>query len=255
MRRYGPVPRPLEQRFWPKVQKSIGGCWLWIAGGDSETGYGRIRVGGRGTKHEVAHRVSWELTNGPIPEGLWVLHHCDTPRCVRPDHLYLGTVQDNNADRVARGRSATGEAWYRAHKKQWRVRYEGRPVTVANGRPRRTVKDPVTAVVRWSVMRRDGGCVLALLDPEHRCRDKWGNPHAPTATRSLTVEHVKDSLRMGKRAPSDLDHLVAMCHAGNVGVPSKRNRAKVRDYLATVNDVHSRHVDPCAGCPPRGVAA
>ena len=131
--RFGPEPRPLEQRFWPKVQKSDG-CWLWIAGGDSETGYGRIRAGGRGTTQLLAHRAAWELTNGPVPDGLWVLHHCDTPRCVRPDHLFLGDHADN----------------------------------------------------------------------------------------------------MGRRAPSDPSHLVAMCYGANVGVPSKDNRERCREYLRSV---------------------
>jgi hypothetical protein len=50
------------------------------------------------------HRFAWELAYGPIPDGLWVLHHCDNPPCVNIDHLYLGTVKDNTADMMRRGR-------------------------------------------------------------------------------------------------------------------------------------------------------
>lgn len=95
--------RPLEERFWAKVQKSEA-CWVWRGTIDARTGgYGRFRPDGHG-RQVRAHRVSWELANGPIPEGMHVLHRCDNPPCVRPDHLFLGTNRDNIADRVAKGR-------------------------------------------------------------------------------------------------------------------------------------------------------
>lgn len=77
------------------------GCWIWIASRLID-GYGKIKVAGIPAR---AHRVSWELYRGPIPEGICVLHHCDTPPCVRPDCLFLGTMADNNADRDAKGRT------------------------------------------------------------------------------------------------------------------------------------------------------
>lgn len=88
--------------FWSMVAKSDG-CWVWT-GTRWSTGYGRL-VGGR-----AAHRVAWELTNGPIPRGLLVCHHCDNPPCCRPDHLFLGTSKDNAMDASAKGRLLTGKS-------------------------------------------------------------------------------------------------------------------------------------------------
>src|SRR5262245_20642397 len=98
-------------RFWAKVHKTDT-CWLWT--GSTHRGYGQLSSpSGRGHAPLRAPRVSWEIHYGPIPEGLWVLHRCDVRGCVRPDHLWLGTRQDNIADMVAKGRSARGErsAW------------------------------------------------------------------------------------------------------------------------------------------------
>lgn len=97
----GPEPRSLESRFWAKVQKSEW-CWLWTACGMHD-GRGLIARDNTG-KHASAPRVSWEIHFGPIPSGLWVLHKCDEPRCVRPDHLYLGDAKANNTDSILRGR-------------------------------------------------------------------------------------------------------------------------------------------------------
>lgn len=88
------------QRFWSKVQKTDG-CWLWM-GGRYPTSYGKVRVSNRTT---YAHRVAWALSNGEIPAGLHVCHHCDNPPCVRPDHLFVGTCKDNMQDRARKGRS------------------------------------------------------------------------------------------------------------------------------------------------------
>ena len=92
--------RKLEERFWEKVDKSDG-CWLWKA--SLRNGYGDIWINGH---HVAAHRVAWELINGAIPEGVEVLHKCDNPPCVRPDHLFLGTVADNVRDSKNKGRRA-----------------------------------------------------------------------------------------------------------------------------------------------------
>jgi hypothetical protein len=103
-KRKGFPPTPIEKRFWPKVRKTET-CWLWT-GTKNERGYGfTTYTDGRNAK---AHRVAWELTNGPIPEGLWVLHRCDVPSCVRPDHLFLGDAKENTRDMHAKGRARNG---------------------------------------------------------------------------------------------------------------------------------------------------
>lgn len=111
------MPRlSLEQRFWAKVNKtdSVDDCWEWTAYKNSQ-GYGQFRKEGRGGQ-ALAHRVSYELNVGSIPDGLLVCHKCDNPSCTNPNHLFLGTVKDNMADKMAKGRakSLSGELHGRA---------------------------------------------------------------------------------------------------------------------------------------------
>ena len=99
---------------------------------------------------------------------------------------------------------------------------------------RKPHRDPVTTEVRAAVLVRDRACLLSKLEPDHLCRDAWGNPHAAGDLARLSVEHVKSEPMMGKRAPSDPGHLVALCVAANVGVPSKSQREAFRAYLRAV---------------------
>ena len=89
------VRRVVPEKFWARVTKSDG-CWLW-QGPVDRWGYGR-------TSNRLAHRIAWELSTGESPGSLFVCHHCDTPACVRPEHLFLGTHSDNMRDKMSKGR-------------------------------------------------------------------------------------------------------------------------------------------------------
>lgn len=94
--------------FWSWVDRT-GECWLWTGAVDRK-GYGKYWVVVDGNRRCVqAHRIAYELEVGPIPAGLWALHRCDTPPCVRPTHVFLGTAQDNSNDMVAKGRGPLGD--------------------------------------------------------------------------------------------------------------------------------------------------
>lgn len=112
------MPRKtVEERFWEKVQKTDG-CWLWTgAGSKSELGYGLFYFNGR---YMGAHRASWIMRHGEIPDDLFVCHHCDNPTCIRPAHLFLGTQKENLADRESKGRTLKGKDHW-AHQKPERL--------------------------------------------------------------------------------------------------------------------------------------
>lgn len=102
-------------RFWPKVNKNgpipahkpeLGPCWIWIAGVNGN-GYGCLAARFNKSRGVMisTHRASWIIANKKqVPNGLHVLHHCDTPRCIRPVHLFIGTDADNSADKIQKGR-------------------------------------------------------------------------------------------------------------------------------------------------------
>jgi len=107
-----PIADTTERRFWSfvkKPDKSERGedddCWIWTGSEKAhEYGYGKLAVSGK-SQQDYAHRISWWLHYGKIPDGLCVLHHCDNPRCVRPDHLFLGTIEDNMVDAASKKRT------------------------------------------------------------------------------------------------------------------------------------------------------
>lgn len=96
--------------FWNKCTKLPNGCWEWT-GGYTQKGYGRTNTSILGKKRRwYAHRLAYTLIKGPIPQGMQVMHSCDNPKCINPEHLSVGTNQDNVNDMIAKGRQCRGEA-------------------------------------------------------------------------------------------------------------------------------------------------
>lgn len=99
------TPEEFADYFWSMCKPAQKGyateCLVWTGAKHSYKGYGNVQFRGRPAK---CHRVAWELTYGPVPDGLHVLHHCDVPPCCRGDHLFLGTNDDNVDDALRKGR-------------------------------------------------------------------------------------------------------------------------------------------------------
>jgi hypothetical protein len=92
----------LRDRPWDELYAPVpeSGCWIWLHA-TSTAGYGQIQMAG---KLEYAHRLSYERAKGPIPAGMLACHRCDTPSCVNPDHIFVGTESDNRVDMHRKGR-------------------------------------------------------------------------------------------------------------------------------------------------------
>lgn len=118
----------VEEKFWAQVKKLPGdGCWLFQ--GALHRGYGQFfPVQG---DHRIAHRYAWEITNGPIPEGMYACHHCDNPTCVRPSHLFIGTPAENTADMLSKGRAAHQKNPERVREKAKNARARALPLCCA----------------------------------------------------------------------------------------------------------------------------
>lgn len=97
-----------EERFWARVDKS-GDCWLWL-GGVNNKGYGFFNGGKGYPKTRLAHRVAWSLTHGEeLSPSVVIMHKCDNPTCVNPEHLIKGTHLDNSTDKIEKGRANQGK--------------------------------------------------------------------------------------------------------------------------------------------------
>lgn len=143
-----------RRRFMEKViPEPMSGCWLWVAGANAR-GYGSVNCGGAS---HLAHRLSWRMHRGEIPDGLSVCHRCDNPSCVNPDHLFLGTHAENMADRNRKGRVASGPrsgAWKSTWKRCAGERHPKAKLTEDAVREIRASTDPERALAaRYGVSK------------------------------------------------------------------------------------------------------
>lgn len=176
----------IADRFWARVKVRKRGCWLWV--GSRTNGYGNLSCRGISPYPLLAHRVAWELTHEPIPDGLHVLHTCDTPACCRPSHLFLGTQTDNNRDRQRKGRTACGDR---------------------NGA--RTVPE------RNPFVRNGGSGLRGEKHPQARLTDR--------AVASLVAEFAADP-RRGKKAELARKYAITKTQVGRILTGRSRTKPK-----------------------------
>ena len=143
--RCGPDCKPPFDELW--IPEPNSGCWLWIGRVD-ECDYGHYGGAVR------AHRYSYERAVGPIPKGLHVCHKCDTPSCVNPDHLFLGTAQDNTNDKVAKGRHLRGECMPQSKLKEADVREMRAMYAAGTAAPTLAARFGVAPTTVHSILRR-----------------------------------------------------------------------------------------------------
>ena len=144
------------------------GCWIWL-GSINDFGYGKLTLNSKSVR---AHRLSWEQHRGPIPDGLWVLHKCDVPCCVNPDHLFLGTRVDNVRDMFQKGRGG---------REKMVATRRARGIGRGEGNPNAKLTE---AQAREIYLSREMGTVLArrfgisqAIVSEIRHRKRWPTLH------------------------------------------------------------------------------
>jgi|SRR5947207_6439155 len=146
-----------------RILDFAGDCWVWM-GFHSSSGYARFR-------YQYVHRLVWEAMYGPIPPGLWVLHHCDNRSCINPKHLWLGTVRDNAQDALRKGR--LNLAGLRLGN---RKRGEARAMSKLTAAKVREIRERAAKGEKYSVMAPEYGVCASLISEVAR-RLRW--KHVP----------------------------------------------------------------------------
>jgi len=154
----------LMERFEDKyIPEPMSGCWIWTAR-VSPAGYGQASYKRKST---FAHRLAWTLFRGPIPEGLCVLHKCDNPPCVNPEHLFIGTQIENIRDCVAKGR-INREAAGMARAAQRAPPFSSPPVHSSQSAFAATMRPWPTSTPPWSGLVQCSACSSRCLPRSRR---------------------------------------------------------------------------------------
>jgi hypothetical protein len=187
---------PLADRLWSRVEKTPAGCWEWT-GNRNALGYGIVTV--QHSKRFRAHRVAWELTRGPIPDGMVVCHRCDNPPCCNPEHLFLGTHDENMADMVAKDRHARGERNGHARMTSEQVR---------EIREARARGEPLCLLAERYGISETGVCNIAK-------GRSWGHAPMPEgSTTGRTPFLAGEAVANAKLTADDVLRLRALCRSG-----------------------------------------
>lgn len=149
--------RPFRERLLGKIRLDASGCWLWQ--GATQRGYGTIGRGRRGEGLVRAHRAIYEMFVGPVPEGQFVCHTCDTPRCCNPEHLFAALPVENTHDALSKGRLTHGEDVVGVKLNESQVR----EIRIRGARGERAA----SIAVDYGVSRRNVGMILARRTWRH----------------------------------------------------------------------------------------